>query len=176
MITKKGLYFSVIMGLIALSGQAYANCPEHTTLINMKGEIYNNAIAPGATLGTVHLTYGINKKMKCGILGNGGVGQDGALSFIHTIVCDDKFDTGINNEFIHSQITLNTTGSGAFQLCDYNNPEGGVHGAFSETSVPLFGRGIFQNVAGGAIAINGSINCQFTVDMKFNGYICLPNQ
>lgn len=171
------------MGLIVLSGQAYANCPEHTTSINVKGEMYNNVIELRTTLGTlpltlgtVHLAYGTNNKLKCGILGNGSVGQDGAISFIHTIVCDDKFSTGINNETIHSQLDLNTSGSGIFQLCDPTNPAGGVYGSFNETSVPLFGRGIFQNVAGGAIEINGSINCQFSIDMKFKGYVCLPSQ
>ncbi|MCW5600944.1 hypothetical protein [Nitrosomonas sp.] len=164
------------LALLISHTNAGAACPENTRSVDVKGKIYNNAITLGSTLGTVHLVYGKNEKIKCGILGSGGVGQDGALSFIHTIVCDDKFDTGINNEIIHSQLTLNTSGSGVFQLCDSGNPEGGVYGAFYETSVPLFGRGVFQNVAGGEISIEGSINCQFAVDMDFNGYICLPSR
>ncbi|MCO6434434.1 hypothetical protein [Nitrosomonas nitrosa] len=179
MVTKKnrrGMSLVVCLVLLISHTNVSAVCPENTRSIDVTGKIYNNAVTLGTTLGTMHLVYGKNEKLKCGILGSGGAGQDGTLSFIHTIVCDDKFDTGINNETIHSQLTLNTSGSGVFQLCDSGNPEGGVYGVFNEASIPLFGRGIFQNVAGGEILIEGSINCQFAVDMEFKGHVCLPGQ
>jgi hypothetical protein len=164
---KKNTFILAMVSLIALTGQANATCPKNTTSLAVKGEIYDNAVAPGVTLGIVRMS-GKNSRLDCAMMGNGGAGPDGSINFIHTLFC-------ANNETTHSQLTLSTSGSGTFQSCDPENPAAGIHGTFSEISIPLSGRGIFQGVTAGKLVINGSINCQLAIDIQFEGEICLPN-
>jgi hypothetical protein len=186
MLIKNNYMFSAAISvLIAVAGQADASCPAGTTATAVKGKIFNNAVNLGATsgtLGTVQLEVGNGTKVKCGIIGTGGVGSDRSINFTHTLVCDDSLlitnpATG-QRETVHSQVTLNTTGTSAFQACNPSNPLGGSYGTFEETSVPVpaTGRGIFQGVTAGRIAIDGTMNCQFAIDMKFQGEICMPYQ
>jgi hypothetical protein len=184
MLIKKNYMFSAAISvLIAIAGQAdAASCPAGTVATAVKGKIFNNAVPPGITLGTAQLEIGDRTKVKCGIMGNGGVGFDGSINFIHTLVCDDSLPvtnpaTG-QRETVHSQLTLNTTGTSAFQACNPSNPLGGSYGTFKETSVPVpaTGRGMFQGVTVGRVVIEGTMNCQFAIDMKLQGEICIPKQ
>jgi len=184
MLIKNNYMFSAALSvLIAVAGQADASCPAGTTATSIKGKIFNNAVSPaGITLGTAHLEVDGHGKVKCGIMGNGGVGSDGSINFMHTLVCDDSLlitnpATG-QREAVHSQITLNTTGTSAFQACNPSNPLGGSYGTFRETSVPMpgTGRGMFQGVTAGRVVIDGTMNCQFAIDMKFQGEICMSSQ
>ena len=70
LIKNNGMYLSVVVSLALLIGQtdASAACPDNTKRISVKGEIYNNAIAPGTTLGTAHIIYGKDNKRKCGVI------------------------------------------------------------------------------------------------------------
>jgi hypothetical protein len=184
MVVKKNCLSSVvILALAVCAGQANAApaCPSNSSPMTMEGKIFNNAISPGTTLGTVALNLGNGSKLKCGIMGSGGIGADGTtINFIHNLVCDDSVsvttDTG-RTETVHSQITLNTSGMSVLQACMPGTPQAGAYGTFTETSVPvpMSGRGIFQGVTGGSIITNGTINCQFALDMKFQGQVCIPN-
>jgi hypothetical protein len=184
MFVKKNCLSSVaILALAVCAGQANAApaCPSNSSPMTMQGKIFNNAISPGTTLGTVALDLGNGSKLKCGIMGSGGIGADGTtINFIHNLVCDDSVsvttDTG-RTETVHSQITLNTSGMSILQACVPGTPQAGAYGTFTETSVPvpMSGRGIFQGVTGGSIITNGTINCQFALDMKFQGQVCIPN-
>jgi len=174
---------AVILALTVFGGQANAApaCPSNTSPMTMQGKIFNNAISPGTTLGIVALNLGNGSSLKCGIMGSGGIGADGTtINFIHNLVCDDSVsvttDTG-RTETVHSQITLNTSGMSVLQACVPGTPQAGAYGTFTETSVPvpMSGRGIFQGVTGGSIITNGTINCQFALDMKFQGQVCMPN-
>ena len=184
MLIKKNCMFSTAISvLIAVAGQAdAASCPAGTAAAAAKGKISNNVVSDaGIVVGAAQLEVG-GVKVKCGLLGNGGVGSDSSTHFVQTLVCDDSLPvtnpaTG-QRETVHSQITFNTTGTGVFQACNPNNPLGGSYGTFKEMSVPVpgTGRGMFQGVTAGRIAIDGSINCQFSIDVKFQGEICMPNQ
>ena len=184
MLIKNNYMFSAAISvLIAMAGQANAaSCPAGTAATAVQGKIFNNFVNPGTAVGTVHLEVGNGTKVKCGIMASGGIGADGSSNFIDTLVCDDSLlitnpATG-QRETIHSQITLNTTGKGALQACNPSSPLAGSYGTFRETSlpVPATGRGMFQGVTSGRIVIDGTINCQFAIDMKFQGEICIPNQ
>lgn len=180
----KNSYLSsaVISVLVAFAGQANAGdsaCPSNTTTMKVEGKIFNNAIMPGTTLGVAAVKLGDGTTLKCGVMGSGGVGFDGTtISFIHNLVCDDSVsvttDTGAT-ETVHSQVTLNTSGTAILQACNANDPLAGAYGTFAEISVPVSGRGRFQGVTKGTIAIDGTINCLFSLDMKFKGQICMPN-
>ena len=173
--------FGAISALVALAGQGHAAsiCPADTRPAAVKGKIFNNAVTPGMTLGTAHLKFANGKSLKCGILGNGSIGADGTLNFVHQLVCDDSLSvtnpyTG-RPEIVHSQLTLNASGTGAFYACVPNVPQAGSYGSFDEISVPISGRGMFQGVTAGRIVTEGTINCQFAIDMEFQGEVCLPN-
>jgi hypothetical protein len=153
-------------------------CPADTTPLVLKGKIFTNAVSPGTTLGTAHLKLLNGKSPKCGIMGSGGVGLDGTVHFVHQLVCDDSLSvtnpyTG-RVETVHSQLTLNSSGTGAFHACVPNVPEAGSYGTFDETSTPVSGRGMFQGVTAGLMNTRGTINCQFGIDMEFEGEVCLP--
>lgn len=184
MLVKNNYMFSAAISvLIAVVGHVNAaSCPAGTTATGIRGKIFNNVVSPGTTLGTAQLEVGDRVKVKCGIMGNGGAGSEGSINFIHTLVCDDSLlitnpATG-QREAVHSQITLNTTGTSAFQACNPSNPLGGSYGTFRETSVPMpgTGRGMFQGVTVGRVIIDGTMNCQFAIDMKFQGEICMSSQ
>ena len=154
------------------------------TTMPVKGEIHNNAVMPGTTLGTVHLRIGDKRngtKMKCGLLGQdqSGIGSTG-IAFLHTFVCDDEVQIPGTGETVHSQLTVWTTGAGDFMACPSPPfPPGAVYGSFEEVSVPvpsvLPGRGIFEGLADdeGMIFITGTINCLFSIEMEFEGWVCL---
>ncbi len=150
------------------------SCNDDEELVRIKGKIFNNAIQPGTTLGTARIKIG-DDKMKCGIMGQGAVGNDGSINFIHTLVCNDKVIFPLTGDIIHSQISLNTTGFANFQACPDGFPPGSAVGTFQETSVPISGtgRGVFKNVERGEIHIHGTINCLAAIDMKLSGAICM---
>lgn len=184
LIKKNCMLSTAISVLIAVAGQAdAASCPAGTTATAIKGKTFNNVVSDtGIVVGAVHLEVGGRAKVKCGLLGNGGVGSDGSTHFVQTLVCDDSLlitnpATG-QREAVHSQITLNTTGTGAFQACNPSSPLAGSYGTFRETSVPMpgTGRGMFQGVTAGSVVIDGTVNCQFSIDTKFQGEICMSSQ
>lgn len=149
-------------------------CGEGEVPVPLSGKIYDNALQPGTTLGTVHLKLG-REKLKCGILGAGGIGSDGSINFVHTVVCDDEFLFPPTGEPIHSQLSLNSTGYVNVQACPPGYPPGSTVGQFVETAVPMAGtgRGRFGDVETGVLHIEGSINCLASIDMTFDGTVCL---
>jgi hypothetical protein len=176
---KHFLSFAVLSVLTMFTAQAYAvSCPSDTKRAEVRGEINNNAISPGTTLGIANVRIEDRKTLRCGVMGNGGMGTDhNTISFVHSLVCDDDVlvtdpQTG-KTENIHSQLVLNTSGRSSFQFCVPDAPEKGVYGTFTEISAPGFGRGMFQGVTKGSILIEGTINCQAAINMKFRGAICL---
>lgn len=177
-LTGLGLFIGI--AIQPLSAQPIS-CADDETPTHVSGKIYNSAVQPGVTLGTVHLHLGAHKgekhRMKCGILGQGATSPDGSANFIHTFVCDDQVIHPVSGESYHSQLTLNTSGFANFQACPAGYPPGSAYGTFEETSVPLpgTGRGIFENVERGEIHIKGTLNCLFAIDMKFKGEVCLKN-
>jgi len=152
------------------------NCNDDEELTPVRGKIFNNAVQPGTTLGTARIRIG-EDRMKCGVLGQGAVGNDGSINFVHTLVCNDKVIFPLTGNIIHSQITLNTTGFANFQACPEGFPPGSAVGTFQETSTPMpgTGRGVFTNVERGEIHIDGAINCLASIDMKFTGAICMKD-
>lgn len=151
-------------------------CNDDEKLTRVKGKIFNNAIRPGTTLGMARIKID-GKKMRCGIMGQGAIGSDGSINFVHTLVCNDKVIFPQTGDIIHSQITLNTTGFANFQACPNGFPPGSAVGTFEETSTPIpgTGRGVFTNVERGEIHIHGTINCLAAIDMKLSGSICMKN-
>jgi hypothetical protein len=114
-------------------------------------------------------------------MGNGGVGpaDNNTFNFVDSLVCDDSIavtdpQTG-KTDNVHSQVVLHTSGRSFFHACIPDKPQAGVYGTFTEkaTPAPGWGRGIFQGVTVGEIIIEGTINCQFAMDMKFRGEVCL---
>lgn len=171
---------TALFGLLPNLAPAAVSCPAGELQVPVSGKILNNAVQPGTTLGTVHLTLGADKKtatsLKCGILGSGGVGPDGSINFVHTFVCDDQVSLAPGLA-VHSQLSLNTSGTANAQACPAGYfPPGATSGGFTETSTPIpgTGRGIFTNVTAGEINVDGTINCAFAIDMKFSGAVCLP--
>jgi len=152
------------------------SCNDNEELTPVRGKIFNNGVQPGTTLGTARVRLG-EDRMKCGIMGQGAVGNDGSINFVHTLVCNDKVIFPPTGDIIHSQITLNTTGFANFQACPEGFPPGSAVGTFQETSVPIpgTGRGVFADVERGEIHIEGTINCLSSIDMKFSGTICLKD-
>jgi len=174
------LFTATVLALGSLSQAGAQECPEGTSATSLKGKIYNNGVAANETLGVAHLTLGQREKMKCAVHGVGGVTPAGEIDFFHTIVCDDSVEV-LNPyigqvETVHSQLTLHTTGTADFELCIPGVPAAGTHGTFDETSVavPGTGRGIFQGVTVGALEVQGTTNCLFSIDMAFAGSACLP--
>jgi len=114
------------------------NCPSGTAATRITGKITNNAIAPGSTLGVAAVNLDGNIKLKCGVMGQGGVDATGAIQFVHTLVCDDQVATFNpytgTTENVHSQITLLTTGSATTTACVPGVPQAGSSGTFYESS------------------------------------------
>ena len=137
---------------------------------NVSGKIFNNAIATGNTLGTVHFKFG-SEKFKCGLLGVKKEGGDqGQILFDHTIVCDD--DVGSSGAPVHSQLVLNTAGTktGEYETCWFGTPSF----SFDETSTPIYGTGRFAGVDPNTSWINvqGNFYCTLAIDMDFEGKLC----
>ncbi len=149
-------------------------CTDDEKLTRLTGKIFNNAVQPGTTLGTVNLKLG-RKWMKCGVLGQGAASSDGSLNFVHTIVCNDKVIFPLTGEIIHSQVTLNSTGFANVQACPAGFPPGSMSGTFQEKSKPIpgTGRGVFADIGRGVINLRGTINCLSTIDISFSGAVCL---
>jgi hypothetical protein len=177
---------ATLCGSGQLSAQA-EDCDGVLTQVN--GKIFNNAQAPGgalSTLGVVSLNGDSPiGKMKCGIVGVSRsadehdldeYGQPLPLLFNHTISCDDKGTLFHGGPATHSQLTFHTKGT----FTDYPQvcpPEfGGISAPFIEYSAPITGsgRGIFTGTTKGLLTIKGTINCAGTIDMSFEGEICLP--
>lgn len=182
MFIKSYFSFGIIFVLVALAGHGHAAsmCPADTTPLKVKGKIFTQAVSSGTSLGTAQLKLSNGTSPKCGIMGSGGVGSDGIVKFVHQLVCDDKFSvdspyTG-GSETVHSQLTLNSSGTGAFHVCnrvDESLPPA-FYGTFDEISTPISGGGMFQGVKDGRIATRGTINCLSALDMEFEGEVCLP--
>ena len=176
---KYSLSFAFLPALAMFAGQANAlSCPSDTRRVEVRGEIKNNGISPGITLGIANVRLEDRRNLKCGIVGNGGIGPDATtIGFTHNLVCDDSVlvtdpQTG-KTDTIHSQLTLNTSGTASLQACIPDVPQAGFYGSFREMSVPVSGRGIFQGVTKGAIVVEGTINCQAAIMMKLRGELCL---
>ncbi|WP_207063515.1 hypothetical protein [Motiliproteus sp. SC1-56] len=168
---------ALVLGLATMPlNAAPLQCGEDEHLTRAKGKILTNAVDPGTTLGTVHLILE-KRRLKCGILGQGGA-ANGTANFIHTLVCDDAFESPLTGDVIHSQISLATSGVTNFQTCPPGFPPSSATGTFTETSTPIpgTGRGIFEGLATGNLEIEGTLNCLFSLDMEFEGAFCLKSE
>lgn len=165
--TNKKLTFicSAILSVSGVMGNASAAC------LAASGKISNNVQADGTTLGTVALTLG-RQKLKCGI--SGAPQFPGPPDFRHTIVCDDKAADGE----AQAQVTFNTSFMSAPVVTDFcpdGSPGGVVAISFEEISIPdpQTARGTFKGITtDGAIIIQGDLNCDGGINMKFAGELC----
>jgi len=171
--------FSMLVGAFTvIASPARADerpCEPPGVLKRISGKIFNNAIGPGDTLGTVHGAIGTSTKLKCGIQGKASFNPDGSFGgFTHTIVCDDSVAFGTSGDTIHSQIVAETNFAGVpnFQSCGIPGVDLDF-GTFRELSFPLSGRGIFSPTGGGRLVIDGTLNCAGAIDMKFSGEVCV---
>jgi len=170
------LFAAAIFAGSATQGFAQ-DCPSGMRAIPLSGKISNNSLimneltGESETLGVAHVVFD-KDKMKCAVHGVGTV-LSGVTDLVHTIVCDDSvksWNPYIGQfETIHSQATLHT--NGYFMV-----PTEPCIFPFQEISevVSGTGRGVFENVEQGELLIDGTANCQDSIDMKFNGYVCLP--
>lgn len=166
-----------LLAALQVASAHAVDCGDDEVGVPVTGKIFNNGVQPGLTLGTVHVSVG-GQKLKCGILGQGG-SADGTINFVHTFVCDDQTVFLPTGDTIHSQLTLNTSGVADVRAClSPPYPLGSTEGTFTEVSVPVpgSGRGIFTGVERGEVVIEGTINCMFSIDMKFAGELCLKAQ
>lgn len=160
----------VLLGFgLASPVSAFGDC------IPIRGEIFNNALGPGSTMGTAHVIFG-EEKLKCGLRGD-GKNQDpndpndiGPMNFDHTIVCDDN----VGDKFpIHSQLVLDTSGYPTAEPldCGFGNLQSFP---FLEVSQPVLGTGTgqFYGVTGGSLTIQGTLFCSLAIDMEFSGQLC----
>ncbi|MBQ0719522.1 MAG: hypothetical protein KBT88_06080 [Gammaproteobacteria bacterium] len=157
--------------------------------VPVKGTIINNGQAPDAgfsTLGVVKLRVGkrphVLARMKCGIVGVSAATEAEPFAFTHTLSCNDDnavylgAELGLQNA--HSQLTLDTHGDLTVEgsCAPITN---GIYGSFIEYSSPSpdnTGRGLFTGVTEGELTIEGDINCLGSIDMSFEGYVCLIPQ
>ena len=178
---------TIVGSSLLLGPVSYAEfCPEGSFPVPVMGKITNNGQAPGAgftTLGVVDLQLGKRPRklarMKCGIIGVDAATAEEPFAFTHTLSCDDRVPVdlsyyGLGTQITHSQLTLDTHGD-IF-------PEGscaplpGNQLSFIEHSTPSAndtGRGLFTGVTEGELTIEGTVNCLGSIDMKFDGYICM---
>lgn len=183
----KKIAHTIVGSSLLLGATAYADlCSEGSFPVPVMGKITNNGQAPGGgftTLGVVALQLGkrprIMARMKCGIIGVDAATAEEPFAFTHTLSCDDNVPVdlsyyGLGTQIAHSQLTLDTHGD-IF-------PEGSCHPlpgnqlSFIEYSAPSAdntGRGIFTGVTEGELTIEGTVNCLGSIDMKFDGYICM---
>jgi hypothetical protein len=180
MFNKTNSLSAVVLSVLAMfAGQVNAaSCPSDTRRTEVRGEIKSNAISAGTTVGIAHVRLEDRKSLRCGIVGNGGIGPDATtISYIDHVVCDDDVlvtdpQTG-KTDIVHSQVTLTGSGRAALEACIPDVPQAGFYGTFTEVKTPVFGRGIFQGVTKGSVVIEGTINCQGVTSMKFRGEVCL---
>jgi len=190
-LTKK-IAHTIVGTSLLLATTAYADlCSEGSVPVPVKGKITNNGQAPGAgfsTLGVVAMKVGkkphVLGKMKCGIIGVSAATTEEPFAFTHTLSCDDSQPVdlsyfGLDTQVAHSQLTLDTHGDLFIESSCAPLP--GVQASFIEYSSPSAantGRGLFTGVTEGDITIEGTINCLGSIDMDFDGYVCLnlPSQ
>ncbi len=155
--------------------------------VPVKGTIINNgqnAEEVGvSTLGVVKLKLGtrpnVLARMKCGIIGVSAATETEPFAFTHTLSCNDDNDVYLGPDFgfqnAHSQLTLDTHGD--LTIAGSCAPiSDGIYGSFIEYSNPSAantGRGLFTGVTEGELVIEGDINCLGSIDMSFQGYICM---
>jgi hypothetical protein len=150
--------------LVMPTGSPAEVCLEGGTVTPAKGKIFNNVTNDGKTFGVVALKLD-GEKIKCAIIGDPLPPEAGfSLRFIHTLVCED-----------HSQASFLTQGNptAIVQACFPNFDAF----SFQEVSTPDLTRpikGLFEGMTGGSLTIRGIINCEFELDMKFEGHLCLP--
>jgi len=186
-ITKK-IARTIVGASLLLGSAAYAEelCQDGGQAVPISGKITNNGQTPGqgfSTLGVVALQIGKNPnvlaRMKCGIIGVDAATEEEPFAFTHTLSCDDSVPVdlsyyGLGIQEAHSQLTLDTHGDISFE--DSCAPLPGNLLSFIEYSSPSAddsGRGMFTGVTEGDITIKGTVNCLGSIDMKFNGYLCL---
>lgn len=154
--------------------------------VPVSGKITNNGQAPGAgftTLGVVALQLGERPRkpasMKCGIIGVDAATAEEPFAFTHTLSCDDSVPVdlsyyGLGTQMAHSQLTLDTYGDIFPEGSCFPLP--GNQLSFIEHSTPSAdntGRGLFTGVTEGELTIEGTVNCLGSIDMKFDGYVCI---
>jgi hypothetical protein len=167
-----------VLAMFAVEANSAVSCPSDTRRTEVRGEIKSNAISAGTTVGIAHVRLEDRKSLRCGIVGNGGIGPDGkTISFIDQAVCDDGVlvtdpRTG-KTDIVLSQVTLSGSGHADLQACIPDVPQAGFYGTFTEKKTPVDGRGIFQGVTKGWVEIEGTINCQGAMSMRFRGEVCL---
>ena len=178
---------TIIGSSLLLGATAYADlCSEGSVPVPVSGKITNNGQAPGqgfSTLGVVALQLGekpnVLARMKCGIIGVDAATTEEPFAFTHTLSCDDNVPVdlsyyGLGTQIAHSQLTLDTHGDISFEgSCA---PLPGNELSFIEYSAPSAdntGRGIFTGVTEGDLTIEGTVNCLGSIDMKFEGYVCM---
>lgn len=159
------------------SGTASADelpCLRPGKLIPISGKIFNNALGPADTLGTLVANLD-GTKLKCGLHGKAYFNADSTFGgFTHTLVCDDSVPAENRVDTIHTQAVSLTRFDGAPNFASCGIP--GVdlqYGSFREISEPQSGRGILSPTGGGRLAIEGTINCAGAVDMKYTGHVCV---
>lgn len=172
--------------LFGASAQA-EECSTGSFPVAVKGEIINNgqnAEQVGvSTLGVVKLKLGkrpnVLARMKCGIIGVSAATEAEPFAFTHTLSCNDDNAIYLGPDFgfqsAHSQLTLDTHGDLSIEGSCAPISDG-IYGSFVEYSSPSAnnaGRGLFTGVTEGEIVIEGDINCLGSIDMDFEGYICM---
>jgi len=183
----KKITHAIVGSSLLLGATAYADvmCTNGTP-IPVSGKITNNGQAPGqgfSTLGVVALQLGEKpgkvSRMKCGIIGVDAATAEEPFAFTHTLSCDDNVPVdlsyyGLGTQVAHSQLTLDTHGDISFEgSCA---PLPGSQLSFIEYSTPSAdntGRGLFTGVTEGELTIEGTVNCLGSIDMKFDGYVCM---
>ena len=154
--------------------------------VPVKGTIINNGQAPGSsfsTLGVVKLKLGkrpnVLARMKCGIIGVDAATEEEPFAFTHTLSCNDNVPVdlsyyGLGTQIAHSQLTLDTHGDIFVEgSCA---PLPGNELSFIEYSTPSAddtGRGLFTGITEGELVIEGTVNCLGSIDMAFQGYVCM---
>ena len=184
----KNIAHAVLGSALILGASAYAEeCATGSFPVAVKGNIINNgqnAEEVGvSTLGVVRLKLGkrpnVLARMKCGIIGVSAATEAEPFAFTHTLSCNDDNAVYLGPDFgyqsAHSQLTLDTHGDLSIEgsCAPISN---GIYGSFVEYSSPSAGntgRGLFTGVTEGEIVIEGDINCLGSIDMTFQGYICM---
>jgi len=183
----KKMAHAVVGSSLLLGAAVYADlCTPGSVPVPVSGKITNNGQVPGAgfsTLGAVALQLGEKpgkvSRMKCGIIGVDAATAEEPFAFTHTLSCDDNVPVdlsyyGLGTQVAHSQLTLDTHGDISFEgSCA---PLPGSQLSFIEYSTPSAdntGRGLFTGVTEGELTIEGTVNCLGSIDMKFDGYVCM---
>lgn len=184
----KNITHAVLGSALFLGANTFAEeCATGSYPVAVKGNIINNGQnveeVGVSTLGVVKLKLGrkhrVLARMTCGIIGVSAATESEPFAFTHTLSCTDNNTIYLGPDFgfqnAHSQLTLDTYGD-LFVEGSCAPISDGIHGTFVEYSSPSAnntGRGIFTDVTEGEIVIEGDINCLGSIDMTFQGYICM---